>query len=78
MIDFMGLKSFLFLNYGAQIYLGFQLVYLFGAMFFTYVQINILLELKKQKMTQSVTTKQCLKVSNKPLNRTKTSKRSSK
>lgn len=46
-INFIGIKSFLHLNHGAQLYIGFQLVYLFGALFFTYIQIRLLILLTK-------------------------------
>ena len=46
MINFIS-QTYNSLTFGAKLYIVFQVAYLVGALFFTYVQVQILRELKK-------------------------------
>lgn len=51
MINFIS-QSLKNLTFGAKIYILFQCIYLIGALFFTYVQFQLLQELRKKKLTE--------------------------
>lgn len=52
MINFIS-QSFSNLTSGGKIYIFFQCVYLLGALFFTYVQVQLLRELRKKPPVHS-------------------------